>query len=183
MQDYDLPVPDFVIGDVGSTIYRVGPGHTWQPLAQWEEQIAPDWAGRSRQELAELLEDVPGLRLQEAAKQNRHKLSYYTALTTDREALSVLITERLEAEAIHARLVWSTDEPAGVGLLDVLPERASKYHAICALMKHQGFTLANTVFCGDRILAVSAIKWTPQKTITSASVPAALRLNSRESPV
>ena len=38
---------------------------------------------------------------------------------------------------------------------------------------------SSTVFCGDRILAVSAIKWTPQKTITSASDPAALRTQTQ----
>ena len=31
----------------------------------------------------------------------------------------------------------------------------------------------STVFSGERIAAVSAMKWTPQKTITSASVLAA----------
>jgi hypothetical protein len=32
---------------------------------------------------------------------------------------------------------------------------------------------SNTVLSGDRILAVSAMKWTPQNTIVSASVTAA----------
>ena len=39
-----------------------------------------------------------------------------------------------------------------------------------------------TVFSGERIFAVSAMKWTPQKTITSASVLAASMLSPRESP-
>jgi len=40
----------------------------------------------------------------------------------------------------------------------------------------------NTVLCGLRILAVSAMKCTPQNTMTSASVAAASRLRPRESP-
>jgi hypothetical protein len=40
----------------------------------------------------------------------------------------------------------------------------------------------STVLSGDRILAVSAMKWTPQKTIVSASVAAACRDSARESP-
>ncbi len=40
-----------------------------------------------------------------------------------------------------------------------------------------------TVFSGDRIAAVSAMKWTPQKRITRASVAAAERASSSESPV
>src|SRR5207245_11019317 len=39
-----------------------------------------------------------------------------------------------------------------------------------------------TVLWGDRILAVSAMKWTPQNTIVSASVSAACRESWRESP-
>ncbi len=41
----------------------------------------------------------------------------------------------------------------------------------------------STVFCGERILAVSAMKWTPQNRMTSASVVAAVRASSSESPV
>ena len=39
-----------------------------------------------------------------------------------------------------------------------------------------------TVFSGERTLAVSAMKWTPQKTITSASVSAASCDSPSESP-
>jgi nicotinate-nucleotide pyrophosphorylase (carboxylating) len=40
----------------------------------------------------------------------------------------------------------------------------------------------STVFSGERILAVSAMKWTPQKTIVPASVAAAWRESPSESP-
>jgi len=50
---------------------------------------------------------------------------------------------------VHASLVWSIDEPAGIGLLDVLPARANKLHAVEFLMQQSGFSLADTVFAGD----------------------------------
>ena len=40
----------------------------------------------------------------------------------------------------------------------------------------------STVLSGERIAAVSAMKWTPQKTIASASVAAASRDSPSESP-
>ena len=40
----------------------------------------------------------------------------------------------------------------------------------------------STSFSGERIFAVSAMKWTPQKTITSASVAAASCDSPSESP-
>jgi hypothetical protein len=43
----------------------------------------------------------------------------------------------------------SVDEPAGIGLLDILPASASKLHAIEALMQMQGFGYENTFFSGD----------------------------------
>src|SRR5262249_61840059 len=39
-----------------------------------------------------------------------------------------------------------------------------------------------TVFCGESILAASAMKCTPQNTMTAASVAAAWRERARESP-
>lgn len=146
---YRLPLPDFVIGDVGTTIYRVGKEHAWQSLAAWEEEIARDWAGHTHGELLTLLKEFPVLRLQERSKQNRLKLSYYLPLHHDIDALSPAISERLEKVGIRARLVWSVDDIADIGLLDVLPAGASKRHAIEALMREKGFGLEQTVFCGD----------------------------------
>jgi hydroxymethylpyrimidine pyrophosphatase-like HAD family hydrolase len=56
---------------------------------------------------------------------------------------------RLQADAVRARLVWSVDETTASGLLDILPEQASKYHAVAMLQSMQGFSNDDTVFCGD----------------------------------
>lgn len=146
---YRLPLPDFVIGDVGTTIYHVGERGDWQPQTAWQEAIAQDWGGRGHAEVKALLYDLPALRLQEGTKQNDYKVSYYVPLQSDRPTLSKMIEARLQQNGVAARLIWSVDEPAGVGLLDVLPARASKYHAIEALMQMHGFGPGDTVFCGD----------------------------------
>jgi len=147
--EYSLPIPDFAISDVGTTIYRVGAAHAWQRDAAWEQEILQDWGGRSHRELSQVLADLPELRLQEAAKQNTCKLSYYLSTDIDTASLSCTIEERLRALGVQPRLVWSVDEVTATGLLDVLPSRASKLHAIEALMRELGFDTAQTVFCGD----------------------------------
>ncbi|OIO71077.1 MAG: haloacid dehalogenase [Zetaproteobacteria bacterium CG12_big_fil_rev_8_21_14_0_65_55_1124] len=147
--DFQLPVPDFVIGDVGTTIYRVVAGRDWQQDDVWEDEIALDWAGNTHAGLADLLADLEQLQLQEAEKQNRCKLSFYVQLQADTIALSQVIEARLEGAGAQCRLIWSVDEPANIGLLDILPRRASKYHAVRALMRGRGFDLGGTVFCGD----------------------------------
>jgi sucrose-6F-phosphate phosphohydrolase len=149
ISSYVLPIPDYVVADVGTTIYELEDRETWHHLKSWDAQIAADWNNLSHIELKHLLADVPALRLQESRKQNRHKLSYYVPLHADRDALSALIRQRLENEGVRPSLVWSVDEPAGIGLLDVLPAGATKYHAVCALIERLNLSPEQTVFCGD----------------------------------
>jgi len=145
---YGLPQPDFAIADVGSTIYRIDPSG-WRQWDEWDAQIEPDWHGLSRDELYRLLSVFPVLRLQEPEKQNRHKLSFYAPLETDVQQLLGGMEARLKQAGIKANLIWSVDEAAAVGLLDVLPASANKLHAIAFLMQQQGFGHENTVFAGD----------------------------------
>lgn len=146
--EHGLPIPDFAIADVGSTIFRVGPA-SWHSWSDWDEHIAADWRGLSATELQNLLHGLPGLRLQEKEKQNRHKLSFYVPLEADIPALISQMGDRLRRASLHANLIWSIDEPAGTGLLDVLPESAGKLNAIRFLMGRENFSLRNTVFAGD----------------------------------
>ena len=147
--NYRLPIPDFLIGDVGTTIYYVDEKQEWQRQLSWEHEIARDWGQHDHNSLMKLLQDLPDLRLQEHRKQNHYKLSYYVPLQSDREALSAMIRHRLASENVKANLIWSNDEPHGIGLLDILPARASKLHAVEMLMQLNGFDHSNTVFCGD----------------------------------
>lgn len=146
--EFDLPQPDFAIADVGSTIYRISPAG-WRQWEQWDGQIAPDWRGLTHDELHGLLSGFPALTLQEQEKQNRHKLSFYVPLETDAQPLIAAMDAKLKQAGIKANLIWSIDEPAGVGLLDVLPLGANKLHAIRFLMRQQGFSHEDTVFSGD----------------------------------
>lgn len=145
---YCLPTPEYVIGDVGTTIYEVR-SEGWHPWVEWQQEIAPDWAGLGHSDIRKLLLDVNDLRPQEPAKQNLHKSSFYVPLHADTEVLSQQIRRRLEASGVMASLVWSIDEPRGTGLLDILPVSAGKKHAVSFLMQHKGFALAETVFAGD----------------------------------
>lgn len=147
--DYSLPVPDYAIANVGTTIYRVGHEHLWQRQTSWDDEIAVDWGNHTHGDITSMLSDVPSLRLQESNKQDRHKLSYYVPLHSDRAMLASVIAERLVAHQVTARLIWSDDEPAGIGLLDVTPHRSSKYHAIKALMRELDMHETQIVFAGD----------------------------------
>jgi HAD superfamily hydrolase (TIGR01484 family) len=146
--NYQLPWPDFVISDVGTNIYDLRKGE-WQVWPEWQKEIAPDWNGRSHGQLRQLLQGFKHLRLQEHAKQNTFKLSYYLPLQADWDELHGQIEKRLRENGIDASLIWSVDEPAGIGLLDVLPRRATKLHAVEFLQKALEIPLSGTLFAGD----------------------------------
>ncbi len=147
IEDYDIPVPDYAIGDVGTTIYE--PRREWAPWEDWAEEIGQDWQGKSREELAGLCSDIPALRPQEPEKQNTFKLSYYTDADADPVGLKKEVERRLTAKGVRASIIWSVDEQENVGLLDVLPQRATKVHAVRFLMKKKGFSEERTAFAGD----------------------------------
>jgi HAD superfamily hydrolase (TIGR01484 family) len=148
IEEFDIPVPDYLIGDVGTSIYRVQ-GRTWLPQHDWQQQIAASWGGRDGPALHQLIADIDGLLLQEPAKQGPCKLSYYTPEDWDRPVRLAEIEARLVHEGIAANLVWSLDEHAGTGLLDVLPAAASKLTAVQWLIELEGLDADHTVCAGD----------------------------------
>jgi HAD superfamily hydrolase (TIGR01484 family) len=147
--EHGLPVPDFVIGDVGTTIYHVGYEHVWKSQTRWKAIIGRDWGNRSHADLVALLADLPALQLQEPDKQNLYKLSYYVSLRDDQDKIEEEILRRMDQANVRVRLIWSVDQPESTGLLDLVPLGASKFHAIKALMEQQGYGFRHTVFCGD----------------------------------
>jgi hypothetical protein len=149
ISDFSLPRPDYVIGDVGTTLYHIGEQGEWGRQARWEEAIGEDWNGKSHQDLKQLFADIQSLRLQEDEKQNRYKLSYYLAPDQAIQSLLDEMQRRLQRIAVAASLIWSIDETTATGLLDVLPERATKYHAIDFLRESLGYGLDEMLFSGD----------------------------------
>ena len=148
IKEYDLPVPDFAIADVGSTIYTIA-DNNWQIWDEWHTEIGHDWGSHTQASLAGLLQDLPELQLQEDAKQGKYKLSFYAAENTDTDRLFTTIQQRLQPLNIQCNLIWSVDETTHTGLLDILPHNANKLHAIRFLMQQNHFSASRVVFAGD----------------------------------
>jgi sucrose-6F-phosphate phosphohydrolase len=146
--NYVLPKPNFAITDVGTKIHAREKDH-WRLWPDWEQEIERDWAGYDHAAISRLFSDLRPLRLQELAKQNTHKVSYYLPVQVNRVALQTEMQQRMAEKHIRASFVWSVDEPAGVGLLDVVPERATKLHAVEFLRERLGVSREQTLFAGD----------------------------------
>lgn len=149
--DYALPVPEYAVGDVGTTIYRIEPGNdlTFTPWPDWQEDIGQDWAGWTHDQLAALFSDMDELTLQPPENQTTYKLSYYVHRIESLKSVADTVRDRLDAYDVRVSVISSIDEMAGVGLVDILPERATKLHAVKFLMTKLGIDRSRVVYAGD----------------------------------
>lgn len=151
IRDYYLPQPDFVIGDVGTTLYRLENGE-WNLNRAWVEQIGADWIGYEHDDIVALLstlEEESKLTLQPDTKQGRYKVSYFTEPQENARQLSDAISEILDEKGIRTNLIWSLDEAENKGLLDILPAGANKVSAIKFLVEFKKISKDQVIFAGD----------------------------------
>lgn len=149
IQAYQLPEPDYAITDVGTQIHHRKNNH-WETVTEWQTEISQAWGDYQHNDLAQPLMQLKGLTLQEREKQNTHKVSFYADLSTASETDYLAQAEAALAPLnIRTSLIWSIDEAANVGLLDVLPQNATKLHAIEFLQQQLGVALPDVVFAGD----------------------------------
>lgn len=148
IEEHKLPIPDFAIADVGARIYKVTETK-WQKDNDWKKYLASRWDDDNFDELGRRLAELEFLQEQETERQSRFKHSFYLdaeLLESDLDQTVLSISKEI---GISIRMIKSLDETTNTGLLDILPEAASKYHAIRFLMDKYGFELDNIVFSGD----------------------------------
>ncbi|MGK0173265.1 MAG: hypothetical protein ACI9W2_005012, partial [Gammaproteobacteria bacterium] len=108
-----------------------------------------DWGNDGAKRLTQALGSVSFISLQEPSKQGRFKLSFYVPQEIPQSHVSAMVDKALSHLDIPVTLIYSVDEPNRVALLDVLPARANKLHAITFLMQALDYANEQTVFCGD----------------------------------
>jgi len=148
IKEYQIPLPDYVIADVGASIYRVKPNE-WEHWPIWDNNIRQSWANHSHSDLKSLLSPFQELKIQEESKQSTFKLSYYVSLQVPHKELLEKIKIILVSKNIDANLIWSIDEEKNIGLLDVLPSSAGKREAIDFLSTQLKFKHHEVIFAGD----------------------------------
>ena len=152
LSNWALPLPRIAVGDVGTSIYDVSAtteNPVFSPWPEWEEEIAKDWNGRSGEEIAAMFLDMKMLRPQPPEKQKKFKHSYYAPPDTDLEELSETMRQRLSDNDIAASVVTSIDEMTDTALVDVIPARATKAHAVRFIMKRLGIDVSRVIYAGD----------------------------------
>jgi len=146
IDEYGIRHPHVLIGDVGTSIRKYRQGG-WEPHTGWDthvKQTSPGWdADAVRMAVA----GVDGLTEQEREHCSPFKQSYY--VDHDRnEAVLKAVDERVKGRFDEV-IVYSFDSRSGKGLLDFLPQSATKQTALEYIADEFGANKSEVVFCGD----------------------------------
>ena len=148
IEQFDLPQPDWVICDVGTSILQRQANRVFEPLEAYQSHQAEIIAAMPIHDLRDRLLAIDGLRLQEEEKQGRFKLSYYVD-AEQIDHLVELVQRELDRTGAPYSIIHSVDPFNGDGLIDLLPASVSKAHALDWWGRHTGLNAEDIVFAGD----------------------------------
>jgi hydroxymethylpyrimidine pyrophosphatase-like HAD family hydrolase len=131
LDDPQMPLPDYIICDVGATVVD---GSSLEPVQPLQEAIAQKWPGEAmvRAQLAQ----VSGLRYQEVPQERR--CSFYYDATTPIDV----------ASAIAGELGCDVLQSAGK-YLDILPAGVNKGSTLIQLLELLGYPADEVLVAGD----------------------------------
>lgn len=143
---YQLPCPDWIICDVGTTIVQCDAQLRFFPVTAYRDLLAGLITTCPLATLRERLSSIPELRLQEPEKQGAFKLSFYT----DGDALEA-VSKRVHAAIAESpfSVIASLDPFNHDGLIDLVPTNVSKAFALQWWSQIVGHSRQRIVFAGD----------------------------------
>jgi len=146
IKEYGIRHPHVLIGDVGTSIRKYEQGD-WHPHTGWDahvKQTSPRWNADA---IRSAVAGLDGLIEQEREHCSQFKQSYY--VDHDRnEVILKAVDERVKGKYDEV-IVYSFDSQTGKGLLDFLPQSATKQTALEFIADELGADKTDVVFCGD----------------------------------
>ncbi len=146
IKEYGIRYPHVLIGDVGTSIRKYEQGQ-WSPFGGWDahvKQTSPRWDAET---VRSAVTGIEGLTEQEREHCGPFKQSYYVDHDNNEVILKV-VEERIKGKYDEV-IVYSFDSQSGKGLLDFLPQSATKQTALEYIAEELGVNKADVVFCGD----------------------------------
>ena len=132
---YRIPQPDLLISSLGTEIYYA-PNLTRDSV--WNRHINHRW---HRRDLVELLQEIPGLKMQPKSYQTPFKISFYIdpAVAPDVQEINRFLSQHEHT----VNVIFSHGQ-----FLDVLPYRASKGYALRWAAEQLDIPLENLLVAG-----------------------------------
>jgi sucrose-6F-phosphate phosphohydrolase len=154
-KEYDLLLPDYFLGAVGTEVYKkhkkIFGGYKLKTDSDWIGYVKkehPNWKrNQIIKDLDYLIDD--NFYLQEDDVQNNNKISFYLKNTEQKEPILSDIKKYLDTKEINSEVVYSFDPHKGLGLVDVLPKKATKLGAVEFLVDKLGIYKEDVVYAGD----------------------------------
>ncbi|TCP43379.1 HAD family hydrolase [Rhodovulum marinum] len=159
--DHGLPWPDYVVGDVGTSIAEVAPHRAITPIPALEADIARRW-GDAGARVRAALDGHPGLTLQPTAF--RHRVSY----DMDPAAYCPSAETRIE----RLGLDWLISDNR---FFDVLPRGVSKGPSLKRLVAHLGIDPGRVLAAGDTLNDLSMLECGLNAVAVGNSEPALMQ--------
>lgn len=147
IQMHALPQPDWMVCDVGSSIYQRTP-EGFEPFGPYEEHLRSLVGGINRAAVEKALQPVEGLEIQGEESQGPFKISYFS-VSERVEELEEQIGSICSGAGLPFTCMGSVDPFNGKGLLDLLPNQVSKAYALIWLSTHADFKPEELVYAGD----------------------------------
>lgn len=130
----NFPIPDYIIGDIGTTIVE---GKTGKPIASLEDWVAKTW-NNSNQKVKELLIGEPGIKLQNVT--TKYRVSYHYQ---PEKLQSSTLDKIVEAGYDY---ILSSDR-----YFDVMPKGISKGPTLLKFIEYMKLDPNNVIVCGDTL--------------------------------
>ena len=153
-----VPRPEFVIGDVGTTIANVDANHRITPISALEREIASAW-GDASEEVRRTLAGKAGLT--EQPTPFRFRVSYDMDPTEfDEDVFNIVWAMGLDAIVSDNRF------------FDVLPKGVSKGPSLLRLLAHLGVDHSRVLVAGDTLNDMSMLELGLPAVAVGGSEPA-----------
>ena len=148
IEQYDLPYPNFIVGDVGSSIYEYT-ANQWEISQLYRNTLGNLWGNLSASDILNCLCSIDSLTPQEPNHQSEFKASYYCPVEVLDHGLIKVIETQLAEFGLQASIITSIDSIKNCGLIDILPPNVSKEYALRFLQNYLSLSSEKVVFAGD----------------------------------
>lgn len=149
--DFGIKKPDFLLGAVGTEVFKnTADGLKIDPdWYKYLEAMHPNWFNQTivNDLEAKIKNDV--MWMQENDVQNRYKISYYLKTEDYRFEIVEIIENYLGQNQIEAEVVYSFDPHKNLGLIDILPIKATKLGALEFLINKLKVDREDVIYSGD----------------------------------
>lgn len=147
MEEYALPEPDWIVCDVGTSIYFRESNH-YKRYKPYARHLKAKVSGISRSSIEALMQDLEDLTLQAPEHQQAYKISYESS-AEKLAALVETIDARLSEQKLPYRALGSIDPFKQVSLIDILPQGVHKAYALLWLATQASFRPDEVIYAGD----------------------------------